>query len=228
MPCGCSRTATGRWHKLPKPSAMVRKQPSPPPSSATPTSRRERIAARWNRGVIRRFARPAAVLKDFRGRARIPSLLVDTDRRAFALGGETSQEQSTVTLAKPPGPGQFLILGDALVGLYETFNPVWTWSTFDNPSPDRHPYEFNEKNNYDWTHSGCIQIATDGNLVVSSHNQNWVMKIRYDGGAGDGAILWKLGYQGDFRRSSQLFRVRIRRSNASASLKSSRLRRLLS
>jgi len=108
------------------------------------------------------------------------------------------QEQRSVWLTLPPGPGQFTILGDALVDLDENFNPVWAWSTFDHLDVDRHPYEFNAANGYDWTHCNCVQLAPDGNLVLSSRSQNWVMKIDYDGGAGDGAILWKLGYQGDF------------------------------
>jgi arylsulfate sulfotransferase len=108
------------------------------------------------------------------------------------------QEQRTVTLTLPPGPGQFLVLGDALVDLDENFNPVWTWSTFDHLDVDRHPYEFNAANDYDWTHCNCVQLAPDGNLVLSSRSQNWVMKINYDGGNGDGTIFWKLGYQGDF------------------------------
>jgi hypothetical protein len=108
------------------------------------------------------------------------------------------QEQRTVTLTLPPGPGQFTILGDAMVDLDEDFNPVWTWSTFDHLDVDRHPYEFDVANGYDWTHCNCIQLAPDGNLVLSSRSQNWVMKIDYEGGNGDGTILWRLGYQGDF------------------------------
>lgn len=112
------------------------------------------------------------------------------------------QEQRTVTLTQPPGPGQFTILGDAIVDLDENFNPIWVWSVFDNLDPDRHPYEFGITVGgiaiYDWTHCNCVQIAPDRNLVLSSRNQNWVMKIDYQGGSGDGTILWKLGYQGDF------------------------------
>ena len=108
------------------------------------------------------------------------------------------QQQKTVQLTLPPGPGQFTILGDAMVDLDENFNPVWTWSTFDHLDVDRHPYEFDAANGYDWTHCNCIQLAPDGNLVLSSRSQNWVMKIDYEGGNGDGTILWRLGYQGDF------------------------------
>jgi hypothetical protein len=108
------------------------------------------------------------------------------------------QQQKTVQLTLPPGPGQFTILGDALVDLDENFNPVWTWSTFDWLDVDRHPMGFTADQGYDWTHCNCVQLAPDGNLVLSSRHQNWVMKLGYEGGAGNGAILWKLGYQGDF------------------------------
>jgi len=108
------------------------------------------------------------------------------------------QQQKSVWLTDPPGPGQFTILGDAMVDLDENFNPVWTWSTFDWLDVNRHPMGFTPDQGYDWTHCNCIQVAPDGNLVLSSRHQNWVMKIDYEGGNGDGTILWRLGYQGDF------------------------------
>jgi hypothetical protein len=108
------------------------------------------------------------------------------------------QQQKSVWLTAPPGPGQFTILGDAMIDLDESFNPVWTWSTFDWLDVNRHPMEFTGASGYDWTHCNCIQLAPDGNLVLSSRHQNWVMKIDYEGGSGNGTILWKLGYQGDF------------------------------
>jgi hypothetical protein len=51
----------------------------------------------------------------------------------------------------------------------------------------------------DWTHTNAILYSpTDGNLLVSIRHQNWLIKINYDNGQGDGSILWHLGYQGDF------------------------------
>jgi arylsulfate sulfotransferase len=108
------------------------------------------------------------------------------------------QQQKTVQLTLPPGPGQFTILGDALVDLDENFNPVWTWSAFDWLDVNRHPMGFTADAGYDWTHCNGVQHAPDGNLVLSSRHQNWLMKLDYRGGAGNGAILWKLGYQGNF------------------------------
>jgi arylsulfate sulfotransferase len=108
------------------------------------------------------------------------------------------QQQKSVWLSQPPGPGQFTILGDALIDLDENFRPVWTWSAFDWLDVDRHPMGFTADQGYDWTHCNCVQLAPDGNLVLSSRHQNWVMKLAYSRGSGNGAVLWKLGYEGDF------------------------------
>jgi hypothetical protein len=113
------------------------------------------------------------------------------------------QQQKKVWLSLPPGPGEFLVLGDALVELDERYAPVWAWSTFDNLDPNRHPMDFDAKNQYDWTHCNAVVLTPDGNLLLSSRHQNWVMKLRWEGGSGDGKILWKLGYQGDFAFSGE-------------------------
>src|SRR5262249_36339556 len=42
----------------------------------------------------------------------------------------------------------------------------------------------------------------DGNLVLSVRNQDWVIKIAYENGAGDGHIIWRLGQGGDFTVNS--------------------------
>jgi hypothetical protein len=43
-----------------------------------------------------------------------------------------------------------------------------------------------------------LYSSSDGNLLLSSRHQSWIIKIDYANGAGAGDILWKLGYQGDF------------------------------
>jgi hypothetical protein len=51
----------------------------------------------------------------------------------------------------------------------------------------------------DWTHTNAVIYSSDDqNLIVSIRHQNWLVKFDYAGGTGDGHILWKLGYQGDF------------------------------
>ena len=51
----------------------------------------------------------------------------------------------------------------------------------------------------DWTHGNAlIYSPDDGNLLFSMRNQNWIVKINYLDGAGDGSIVWRLGPDGDF------------------------------
>lgn len=86
------------------------------------------------------------------------------------------------------------VLGDLVVDLDPNLNPVWVWSEFDHLDINRAPAGYP-----DWTHSNAILYSpSDGNLLVSSRSQSWIMKIDYRNGAGTGNLLWRLGYQGDF------------------------------
>ncbi len=86
------------------------------------------------------------------------------------------------------------VLGDVVVDLDANWNPVWVWNEFDHLDVNRHPMQFP-----DWTHSNAIIYSSDdGNFIVSIRHQNWLVKVNYANGSGDGSILWKLGYQGDF------------------------------
>ena len=51
----------------------------------------------------------------------------------------------------------------------------------------------------DWLHANSLEYLTsDGDLLVSLRNQDWVVKIDYQNGTGTGGILWRLGLNGDF------------------------------
>jgi hypothetical protein len=51
----------------------------------------------------------------------------------------------------------------------------------------------------DWTHGNTIQYQpTTGNLLVSLRDQDWVVNVNYDNGAGAGNVLWRMGPDGDF------------------------------
>jgi arylsulfate sulfotransferase len=89
------------------------------------------------------------------------------------------------------------VLGDVIVDLDENLRPVWVWNEFNHLDPNRHPLSFP-----DWTHTNAIVYSKDdGNLLVSIRHQNWVLKVKYADGAGDGSILWRLGQGGDFTLS---------------------------
>jgi hypothetical protein len=87
------------------------------------------------------------------------------------------------------------VLGDALVDWDpQAQAPVWTWSTFDHIPASHAPF-----GSADWTHgNGLAYSPDDGNLILSMRNQNWIVKINYQDGAGDGKILWHFGPGGDF------------------------------
>lgn len=94
----------------------------------------------------------------------------------------------------PGFPGTTGVLGDALIDLDTNLNPVWLWNTFDHLDVNRHPFSLP-----DWTHSNAILYSPDdGNLLLSSRHQSWIMKIDYADGKGAGDIIWRLGEGGDF------------------------------
>ena len=103
-------------------------------------------------------------------------------------------------LVKPytdlPGfPGVTQVIGDALIDLDPNWNPAWVWNEFDHLDVNRHPMEFP-----DWTHTNAVVYSPDdGNLLVSMRHQNWIVKVDYRNGHGQGGILWHLGAEGDFQ-----------------------------
>jgi arylsulfate sulfotransferase len=97
----------------------------------------------------------------------------------------------------PGTTGPVGVLGDGLVDLDESLQPVWVWSTFDHLDINRHPFLFP-----DWTHANAVvYLPQDGNLLLSMRHQNWIIKIDYHDGKGAGDVLWRLGEGGDFTLS---------------------------
>ena len=91
--------------------------------------------------------------------------------------------------------GNVAVLGDAIVDVDPNGNPDWVWNTFDHLDVNRHPMNF-----ADWTHSNAMLYSSDDhNLLLSMRHQNWIIKINFQDGTGSGDVMWKLGYQGDFK-----------------------------
>jgi hypothetical protein len=90
--------------------------------------------------------------------------------------------------------GPVNVAGDVLVDVDQNFKPDWVWSTFDHLDVNRHPFQFP-----DWTHSDALLYSPDDHdLLLSIRNQNWIVKVDFQDGAGSGEILWRLGEGGDF------------------------------
>jgi hypothetical protein len=93
-------------------------------------------------------------------------------------------------------PEGVTVVGQAIIDVdpKNNFAVDWVWNEFDHLDINRQPYMFP-----DWTHTNAIVYSpTDHNILVSIRHQNWVVKVNYNDAAGDGSILWRLGYQGDF------------------------------
>jgi len=109
------------------------------------------------------------------------------------IGNTTEMLSSTSTPPLTNAPAA-TVLGDVVVDLDQNMQPVWVWNEFNHLDPNRHPYMFP-----DWTHTNAVVYSKDdGNILISIRHQNWVLKVNYTDGTGDGSILWHLGEGGDF------------------------------
>ena len=52
----------------------------------------------------------------------------------------------------------------------------------------------------DWTHTNAIYyITASGDLLISMRDQDWLLKVNYSNGNGDGSVIWRMGpVDGDF------------------------------
>jgi len=104
------------------------------------------------------------------------------------------------------------VLGDEVLILDSNLQLKWAWDAYDFLDLHRYAnlHEVCQKDEKgctlfyladqanDWLHTNSIQLAPDGNLLLSIRHQDWVIKIDYENGAGDGHIIWRMGYQGNF------------------------------
>ncbi len=116
------------------------------------------------------------------------------------------------------------ILGDKIVVLDPVGNVTWIWDSF---NPYQFPYldrrailgeDCTPRNNnggcpvtppstiaQDWLHGNSLWFdPADGNLVINLRNQDWIVKVAYENGSGDGSIVWRLGNAGDFTMASTI------------------------
>jgi 3-phytase/alkaline phosphatase D len=108
-------------------------------------------------------------------------------------------------------------VGMMIVVLDEDFRVAWAWDAFDHLDVNRGPVlgEVLQPGStqptaavprlpaVDWLHLNAVSWSPeDGNLVLSLRHQDWVIKVDYGNGAGDGHVIWRLGQGGDFTVNS--------------------------
>ena len=132
-------------------------------------------------------------------------------------GGYLLLADSDRILTDVQGPGDVDVIGDTILVLDANLQVVWAWDAFDHLDPHRAallgetcsgkaslacaPWHLAPTAN-DWLHGNSLQLTPDGNILYSVRHQDWVVKIDYQNGAGTGAILWRLGKDGDFQITS--------------------------
>lgn len=113
------------------------------------------------------------------------------------------------------GPGAVDVIGDMILVLDADLQVVWSWDTFDHLDTSRRAvlgetclagsgcavYRLSADAN-DWTHGNAVQETLDGALLYSTRHQDWLIKIDFRDGAGDGTLIWRLGKDGDFTYDS--------------------------
>ncbi len=115
-------------------------------------------------------------------------------------------------LTDAQGPGPVDVLGDIILVLDADFQVIWAWDGFDHLDTHRPailgetcvtfagcaPYTLATNAN-DWLHGNSVRLTPDGNLLYSARSQDWVIKINYSNGSGNGDVIWRIGKDGDFQ-----------------------------
>ena len=83
---------------------------------------------------------------------------------------------------------------------------VWAWDSFAHEDINRAATLGDTRGSFDpaiaigndWLHTNSVQGTVDGNIIISQRSQDWVIKINYDNGKGDGSVIWRMGAGDDF------------------------------
>jgi hypothetical protein len=141
----------------------------------------------------------AAVNAQLAAMGQHPIICFDHDAQRLPNGDTAviASAQRTVTLNGTPT----LYTGNMVLVLDQDFHVTWVWDAFSWLDTTR--LGTVGEGPSDWTHANSVAWSpADGNLVVSLRSQDWVVKIAYGDGTGDGHVVWRLGRGGDFAINS--------------------------
>ena len=165
-------------------------------------------AATWNFDTLREINLAGAPLRETNINAVNAQLaamgndpIINFNHNAVTLpNGDTALLAGTQRVINVNGIPTTYNADDVIV-LDQDFQVVWVWDSLDwldltrLATTGEGPGDFTHANSVVWS-------PEDGNLVLSLRNQDWLIKIDYDNGNGDGHIIWRLGAGGDFTINS--------------------------
>lgn len=172
-------------------------------------------------GNVVRETTAARISEQLIARGQPPITSIHHEARRLANGYTAilgSMEQMFQDVQGASGPVD--LLADAVIVLDRNWQVVWSWNAFEHMDIERIA-TLDEKCGTlpsnsagcppitlvdgvttlakDWLHTNSIAYSpADGNLLISMRHQDWVLKLDYRDGAGNGAVLWRLGPAGDF------------------------------
>ncbi len=139
----------------------------------------------------------------------ITSFFHDVERLPNGQTTVIGLTERTVTINGTPTD----YIGAEILVLDKNFQVAWAWDAFDHLDVNRGPVlgeivppgspgptaSVPRLPAVDWLHLNAVSWSpADQDLVLSIRHQDWVIKIDYRNGAGDGHIVWRLGQGGDF------------------------------
>ena len=122
----------------------------------------------------------------------------------IVLLGERDVVSTSAQGGTPTNPVD--IIGDMILVLDHNLQLVWAWDSFAHEDINRASTLGDTRGSFDpaiaigndWLHTNSVQGTVDGNLIISQRSQDWVIKINYDNGKGDGSVIWRMGAGDDF------------------------------
>jgi len=149
----------------------------------------------------------------------IPNRIAAFTHDAIQLPNGYTAALSLIEQLANQGQGTVDVVADLILVLDKNYQLKWAWNPFAHGAklPITRRATLNEtcasgsggcpalkfrKVANDWIHGNSLCFTADGNLLFSMRNQDWVIKIDYANGTGNGDILWRLGKQGDFTLGS--------------------------
>jgi len=130
--------------------------------------------------------------------ARHQPRILDFDHEAKLL-----PNGDTVVLATTPKTADYkgsptTFIGAMVIVLNQNFQVTWVWNSFRWLSTNRIGPDHGIPS--DWLHANSVSWSPeDDDLIVSLRAQDWIIKIDYADGTGNGHIVWKLGKDGNFK-----------------------------